>query len=85
MQSNINRDNNLAGVAMNADRLVDARGLAAIAARYREDRGNRADAEAAIDNAIDSVGLVLESALAAMAELRNARAALMRFADEARC
>ncbi|MCW0030047.1 hypothetical protein [Burkholderia pseudomallei] len=81
MQSNINRDNNLAGVAMNADRLVDARGLAAVAARYRDDRGNRADAQAAIDSAIDSVGLVLESALAAMAELRSARAVLTRFVD----
>ncbi|KVD81692.1 hypothetical protein WS62_24220 [Burkholderia sp. ABCPW 14] len=81
MQSNINRDNNLAGVAMNAERPTDARGLAAIAGRYRNDHGNRADAEAAIDSALDSVGLVLESALAAMAELRNARAVLTHFAD----
>ncbi|CAJ7442318.1 Uncharacterised protein [Burkholderia pseudomallei] len=81
MQSNINCDNNPAGVAMNADRLVDARGLVAIAARCRDERRNRHDATAAIDSAIDSVGIVLESALAAMTELRNARAAIARCSD----
>ncbi|MGV4733188.1 hypothetical protein ACRUK7_24690 [Burkholderia pseudomallei] len=83
MNSDVKHNNGMTGVPMAVDHLADARGLSMFPVRYRPDltERERADARAAIDNAMQSVGHVLEAALQAMTNLRAANAALARSGD----
>lgn len=83
MDTNRKHDNGTIGVPAHADHRADARGLTMGPPRYRSDLTDdeRADAHAAIDNAMLSVGQVLEAALQAMANLRDARATLQQCGD----
>ncbi|TCW81026.1 hypothetical protein C5O80_22860 [Burkholderia sp. SRS-46] len=83
MNSDVKHNNGMTGVPMAVDHLADARGLSMFPARYRSDmiERERADARAAIDNAMLSVGQVLEAALQAMTNLRAASAALAQSSD----
>ncbi|MDR5642859.1 hypothetical protein [Burkholderia cenocepacia] len=76
-------NNGAVGVLTAADRHADARALATGGMRFRSDlTGSERDvAHAAIDDAMQSVGQVLEVALQAMGNLRVARAALARCDD----
>ncbi|VWC00426.1 hypothetical protein BPS26883_04863 [Burkholderia pseudomultivorans] len=71
------------GTVMAADRHVDMRPLVMDGARFCSDltESERVDARAAIDDAMQSVGQVLEAALQVMGNLRTARAALVRYDD----
>ncbi|CAB3758563.1 hypothetical protein GQ57_03140 [Burkholderia sp. MSh2] len=83
MDTNRKHDNGTIGAMDRADHRADTRGLTMGPPRYRSDLtdGERADAHAAIDNAMLSVGQVLEAALQAMANLRDARATLQQCGD----
>ena len=83
MDTNRKHDNGTIGPSAHADHRADARGLTMGPPRYRSDLTDdeRADAHAAIDNAMLSVGQVLEAALRAMANLRDARATLQQCGD----
>ncbi|KWC25357.1 hypothetical protein WL50_10570 [Burkholderia ubonensis] len=78
MNSDVKHNNGAIVPSMAVDRHADACGLPMFPARFRTDQINRdqADARAAIDNAMQSVGQVLEAALQAMTNLRAASAAL---------
>ncbi|KVS41077.1 hypothetical protein [Burkholderia ubonensis] len=78
MNSNVKHTNGAIVPSMAVDRHADACGLPMFPARFRTDliNNDQADARAAIDNAMQSVGQVLEAALQAMTNLRAASAAL---------
>ncbi|WP_232446762.1 hypothetical protein [Burkholderia ubonensis] len=75
--------NGTTGASMAVDRHADVRGLSMFSSRCRADLLHREQVEArtAIDDAMQSVGQVLEAALQAMSNLRAARAALARSGD----
>ncbi|WP_230684596.1 hypothetical protein [Burkholderia cepacia] len=83
MDTNRKHDNGTIGASAHADHRADARGLTIGSPRFRSDLTDdeRADAHAAIDTAMLSVGQVLEAALQAMANLRDARATLQQCGD----
>ncbi|MBN3820070.1 hypothetical protein G3N57_27280 [Paraburkholderia sp. Se-20369] len=78
MNSNMQHNNSTTGAAAPADHHADTGGVQAFSPQSRTNLTDdeRADAHAAIDCAMQSVGQVLEAALQAMANLRNARATL---------
>ncbi|MDR8051881.1 hypothetical protein [Burkholderia cenocepacia] len=83
MSIDMKHNNRAVGVLMAADRHADARALAMGGMRFRSDltRSEREVARAAIDDAMQSVGQVLETVLQAMGNLRVARAELGRCDD----
>ncbi|UNY41861.1 hypothetical protein CPT_Momento_031 [Burkholderia phage Momento] len=83
MSIDMKHNNGAVGVLTAADRHADARARATGGVRFRSDMtGSERDvARAAIDDAMQSVGQVLEVALQAMGNLRVARAALGRCDD----
>ncbi|KVU55396.1 hypothetical protein [Burkholderia cepacia] len=83
MSIDMKHNNGAVGVMTAADRHADARALAMGGMRFRSDliRSERDVARAAIDDAMQSVGQVIEVALQAMGNLRVARAALGRCDD----
>ncbi|WP_423378000.1 hypothetical protein [Burkholderia sp. LMG 32019] len=83
MSINMKHSNGPVGALMAADRQADSRSQAVGGVRLRTDltESERDDACAAIDDAMQSVGQVLEVALQAMGNLRVARAALVRYDD----
>jgi hypothetical protein len=83
MSINMKHNNSTVGTWMAVDRHADARSLVTDTVRLRADRtdGERDKARAAIDDAMQSVGQVLEFALQAMGNLRVARAALARLEE----
>ena len=78
MSIDMKHNNGTIGALMAADRHVDTRAQVMGEVRFRTDltESERDDARAAIDDAMQSVGQVLEVALQAMGNLRTARAAL---------
>ncbi|VWD64044.1 hypothetical protein BLA39750_07831 [Burkholderia lata] len=83
MDTNRKHDIGTIGVSAHADHRADTRGMTMGPPRYRPDLTDdeRADAHAKIDSAMLSVGQVLEAALQAMANLRDARATLQQCGD----
>ncbi|WP_186018369.1 hypothetical protein [Burkholderia gladioli] len=78
MQSNTNPFDNTTSTAA-AERLRELRAMAIKASTRRApmlDDEERAEATAAVDAAIDSMSVVLEATLAAMADLRRVRTVL---------
>ncbi|KVN23546.1 hypothetical protein WJ63_20385 [Burkholderia pyrrocinia] len=78
MNSNMQHNNSTTGAAAPADHHADTGGAPAFSPPCRTNLTDdeRADAHAAIDCAMQSIGQVLEAALQAMANLRDARATL---------
>ncbi|KVD18373.1 hypothetical protein WI81_09815 [Burkholderia ubonensis] len=83
MNSNSEHNTGTIGASMPADHHADSRGSSMFTPRIRTDMTDdeRADAHAAIDTAMQSVGQVLEAALQAMANLRDARETLTQCGD----
>jgi hypothetical protein len=83
MSNNMKHNNGTIGASMAVDRHADAHALSMFAGRFNSGltERERADVCAAIDNAMQSVGQVLEVALQAMGNLRVAQAALVHYDD----
>ncbi len=83
MSINMKHSNGTVGTLTAADRHADTRSQAMGVGRFRTNltESERDDARTAIDDAMQSVGQVLEAALQAMGNLRTARAALVRYDD----
>ena len=83
MNSDMKHNNGTTGASMAVDRHADPRGLSMFPSRCRADLHDReqANAQAAVDDAMQSVGQMLEAVLQVMTNLRAARAALARAGD----
>ncbi|MCR1767679.1 hypothetical protein [Burkholderia glumae] len=83
MSNNMKHNNGTIGASMAVDRHADAHTLSMFRGRFHSGltERERAEARAAIDNAMQSVGQVLEVSLQAMGNLRVAQAALVLYDD----